>query len=324
MDTYVHCALMNYERGGLTEPVDTGLICGRGHWDLTGLRDSFTGMPFAPDLIVICEAKEWEMWGGQGLRAAARVLGAVFDRPYVPEMGWLPHGKSAPALFYDPTRLHLDYWGNNDLTVHADKRNLARVRLRHLPQLQFDVLVDHLPFWSGAARLDRAKLVAKLAQSRRKLLWLGDFNAPVSGPHWPQLDWSVSHPVDAYERAHLLPDGTFAADNEAMDYLLGRWVQAEYIKSRWVEGERVNGIGFHAIPELAWRQGMPADKALLPTTNDNILAGGGLLIDFGVLNDAWAGGLVPDSFHIDVPPGTTRADYPSDHRRTGWILDAAE
>lgn len=315
MDSWVRCALFNYERGGLTEPQDTDLICDRGHWDLTGLRDSFTGMPFAPDIIVMCEGKEYEMWGGRGMRAAARTLGNVFDRPYVGEIGWLPKEQSAPVLFYDPTTLHLDYWGTDHSTVHENKRGLGKIRLRKYPDMDFYVLADHWPFWGGAARTDRAKLIGKLAKHPRKTLWLGDFNAAVSGPHWPQRDWTKPMPINAYDKGILRPDNTFGPDTEAMDYVLGRWDDTLQ--------RRINGIGFHAIPELAWRQGMPADKALIPTVNPDIDKGGDLLIDFGVLNEAWKDGLVPDTFHIDVPPGRTRADFPSDHRRTGWILDLA-
>jgi hypothetical protein len=36
MSTLVHWALFNYQRGGLTQPEDTELICHRGYWDFTG------------------------------------------------------------------------------------------------------------------------------------------------------------------------------------------------------------------------------------------------------------------------------------------------
>lgn len=313
MSTTVHCALFNYERGGLIIPPDTDLICHRGYWDFTGLHAAFSRLPVAPDLICINEAKEWELWGEQGLRFAARVLGELFELPYVGEMGWLPLGKSAPALIYNPLALHLDYWGNNDPTVDHGKRNFGRLRLRRHSHLQFDVLADHFPRWSGAARTDRAKLIGKLGISSRRALLLGDLNGTASGEHWPQRDWSVAHPAKAHDKGRLLPDGTFTADTETLDYLIGRWEH----------GKRVGGAGFHAIPELAWRQGMAADKTLLPTVNENIDNGGGLLIDLGLLNTAWKDGLVPDSFHIDVPEGATRADYPSDHRLSAWTLDVA-
>lgn len=313
MDTYVRFALMNYENGGLTGVSDDDLSLERGRWDLNGLRDSFLSMPFAPDVICINEAKEWDMWGGRALRTVTRMLGSMFEQPYVGEVGWSPLGKFGPALLYNPNSVHLDYWGNVDPTVPWDKRNLARFRLHRRLEMKFQVLLDHWPFWSGEARTERAKFIGKLGESRHKVVWLGDFNSTASGPHWPQRAWSVLSPADAHHKGRLRADGRFDADTAALDYLIGSWT----------EQGRVNGVGFHAIPELAWLQGMAADKVLIPTVNDGIDAGGGLLIDFAVVNDSWRHGLVPDTFHIHVPDGSTREDFPSDHRRSGWVLDVA-
>lgn len=314
MDTTVHFALINFERGGLTTRAGSPYVVDRGYWDLDRLREALSPLSDGFDVLGICEAKEWDLWGAAGLRGATAMLGRLFDRPYVGETGWLPLGKSAPALIYDPTRLHLDYWGDDDPTVHLDKRNLARFRMRRQPELTFEVLLDHWPFWSGAARMDRARMVGQLGVAKRRALWMGDFNATPSGPHWPQRDWSAPHPGDAHHKGRLRPDGTFEPDTDALDYLLGRWEP---------DGSRSHGAGFHAIPEIAWRQGSPAEQVFLPTVNDNIDAGGGLAIDLGLLNDAWRNGLVADTYRVHVPPGTRREDYPSDHRAAEWVLDAA-
>jgi hypothetical protein len=311
--TYVHCALLNFERGGLSQPADTDLICHRGHWDFTGLRATFSVLTTAPDVIAINEAKEWGLWGGKALRFAARVLSELFDRPYVGEIGWLPRGKSGPALFYDASRLHLGVWGDDDPTVHDDKRNYGLLYLRGYTDSGFAVLLDHWPYWSGDARVDRARFLSDLGRSATRTLWVGDFNGTASGRHWPVRDWSVVHPGEATGKGTRLPDGTFTVNTDALDHLLGRYDEER--------GVRFGGSGFHAIPELAWMQGMPREKALIPTVNDGVDAGGGLLIDMGLLNDAWKHGLVRDSFRIHVPAGRRREDYDSDHRISEWTLD---
>lgn len=316
MDTKIHCALVNFQDGGLRPVPDSDLVCHRGYWDFTGLRDLFTTVHTVPDVVVVNEAREYGLYGRRALRFAARVLSDVLGRPYVGEIGWLPQGNIGPAVFHDPTRLHLDFFGDTDPTVYASTRNLVRAHLRGNPHTTvFQLLVDHWAYWSGPAREDHAQFVNWLGRSPVPTLLLGDLNSTASGPHWPQRDWSAPHPGEGIGKGRRLPDGTLVADTAALDHLIGRWDPGR--------GRRVHGAGFHAVPELAWRQGMARDKALIPTVNDGIDAGGGLLVDMGLLNDAWAAGLVPGTFRIHVPAGTRREDYATDHRLSEWTLDRA-
>lgn len=317
-DPVLHFALANLQSGGLvnqpgrafaTSGGDDGLIVDRGHWDFRKLRDMFVDADPTPDIIVVCEAKEWGLWGGFGLRAAAAVLSDLLGRPYVPELGYLPRGLFGPALFYDPNKVHCAYFGDVQETVPDSRVNLAQFHLRGNRAAQFLVMMDHLPFYHGPARLDRTQLLGGWGKADLPLLYCGDLNGVPSGPHWPQRDWSrYRSDWKAAQKGRRNEEGEWEADPEALDRLVGRWVGGPP-----PEGHRVRGVGWHAIPDLAAAHG----EKLLPTTNTTA-GGSGLLIDFGIVNEAWRDGYVPGSYYVAVPAdGVTP---PSDHRRTGWSL----
>jgi hypothetical protein len=68
----------------------------------------------------------------------------------------------------------------------------------------------------------------------------------------------------------LYPDGRWGPDTRAIDYLIGEWDEAT--------GQRTGGCGLHAVAEMAWRA--DPSQPILPTVNDGVDPGGGLLIDW--------------------------------------------
>ncbi len=146
-------------------------------------------------------------------------------------------------------------------------------------------------------------------------------NCTPSGPHFAARDWALAAARDWTNASHKgrEVDGGWEPDTEAMDHLIGRWVDGH---------GRVGGAGFHSLAELAWQacRDTPAarrpglldhDGRILATVNDHVDAGGGLHIDNALANDLMLPYFVPDSFQIHVPPAGV--SY-SDHRAVSWEL----
>ncbi|BCL14647.1 hypothetical protein [Micromonospora sagamiensis] len=129
----------------------------------------------------------------------------------------------------------------------------------------------------------------------------GDLNSTASGPHLPQRDWAAAGYRARAQKARQHPDGTWTADTDAVDHLIGRWNPDTH--------RRDDGCGFHAVAELAWAAN--PHTALLPTVNDGINAGGSLLIDWLLANTAMRTHVDPGSYRVHVP---AQRPYPSDHR----------
>jgi hypothetical protein len=137
-----------------------------------------------------------------------------------------------------------------------------------------------------------------------------DTNETACGPHLPARRWDEAGFPGRTPRTHKGrkdADGVWGPDTRAVDHLIGRWDDGH--------GGQVEGSGFHAIAELAYQLGTPAEVAFRATVNDGIDPGGGGLYDWALVNDAIRGCVVKDSYRIAVPPATTRDRLPCDHRR---------
>ncbi len=296
-------ALFNYENGGRYAP---------GRYDFTGLRRAFADADTSPVLIGFNEAKEYGLWGEEFGLAAADELSQILRRPY--EMRLLPtKGKRIPSmLLYDPTVLALRFWGKREKTVYPNVRSSVRFRIRGTIT-QFGVFCDQWAHYDGLKRWSRAKEVDHFGGWDVPCLLMGDFNGTASGPHLPQRAWNEAPRHKVHHKGLQLPDGSWGPDCLALDHLLGEWTGSS-ATAGW---RRAPGTRFTALAEIAhFEQDMPAEHAFCPTVNDNIDSGGALLIDWILINKAWraGGGLVPGTYHVHVPAGSTRADYPSDHR----------
>jgi hypothetical protein len=211
-------------------------------------------------------------------------------------------------LFFDPTVLVVrNWWNGRDPNDFIDRYNIGRFALRDSGDtrdsraLEFLVWVNHWDARSGDLRLWQAQLMDRYGDTEPlPVLGGGDLNATASSDgHLPQRDWMAAHYRARVHKGMRLPDGTWVADTRAVDHLIGEWV----------DGQRVGGCGYQAIAEIAWRH--DPSLQLLPTVNDGVDAGGGLLIDYLLVNTAMAAHVDPTSYRVHVPP--TRP-YPSDHR----------
>jgi hypothetical protein len=272
-----------------------------------------------PALVLFCEAKRYRDNGNTGLWEAAEALADELGRPYVGVLGWLDRGPMPPAMFWDPTVLTMRHWCTpDDPATHDDQRNAARFAIRHSgperrTRTEFLAFVQHWDYRSGAIRRQEAERIGRYGKQTLPVIGGGDLNATASGPHLPQRDWMAADYADRSQKGIPNPNRTGAddewvPDTAAVDHLIGRWDPARQ--------RRADGCGFHAVAELAWHDNprMP----LLPTVNDGIDAGGGLLIDWLLVNDAMLPHLVPGTHRVHVPNGSP---YPSDHRLVTAAID---
>jgi hypothetical protein len=323
-------ALFNFEDGGLVrnlfkdtspgkalfrdEATDPAIQFANGY-DLGRLLRAVQPLaPPTPHIIVLNEAKQYAYAGGRAGNRVANVLGRQFGRPYVFRAGHSDRGDYGPALFYDARYLCLDVFGDLHPSVPENNRNVAYFSVRDDPQTRFRVAMQHWDFASGDRRLEEAKLIAHTAKPHEPTFLLGDLNSTASGPHLPQADFEVAPISERRNKGRLLHgenDTRWMVDTRAVDYLIGTYTG---------DGEagmgRVNGMGFRSVAEISHELGMPAEQAFRATVNDGIDAAGGLLIDWALVNEPLVDRIEPGSYHVHVPEGSQRSDYPSDHR---WV-----
>jgi hypothetical protein len=231
--------------------------------------------------------------------------------PYVAVLGTSRRGPIPPAIIYNPTAITLRSWWNpDDPNSYHDKINVARFAVRESApavgdRTEFLAWVDHWHPDCGTIRRQEAARLARYG-GRTSLPVIGgaDMNASASGAHLPQRDWAAADYQRRSAEARLLPDGTWVADTDAVDHLIGRWDADRH--------GRVDGCGYHAIAKIAWRANPQMELA--PTVNDKIDSGGAVIKDWQVVNDAMAPHVDPSSYRVHIPPGTDPRDWPSDHR----------
>ena len=302
----IEVALFNYQDGGMTAD---------GTYDFTRLQQAFVEVDEAPDLILFCEAKNYRDRAGEAKYAAAEALSDQLGVPYAVELGSMQRGPLPPAIFYNPNVLVLRRWWNqDDPGAYEDQRNVARFAIRDSGPLadertEFLAWVHHWEPLSGDTRLEAARRVSRYGDAQPlPVIGGGDLNATASGKHLPQRDWMAANFRHRSTKG-LLSDGHWGPDTRALDHLLGAWDEDT--------GQRRGGCGLHAVAEMAWR----ADPThpILPTVNDKVDAGGGLLIDWLLANAAMAPHIIPDSYTVHVPEDDR--PYPSDHRLVTAAFD---
>jgi hypothetical protein len=271
--------LFNYEDGGQAAP---------GHYDFAKLCAAFADVdtgPDAPAVIGINEAKEWHLWGDAPALEAAEALSDTLHRDYdirvLPSMG----GRLPSAVLFDSSRLALRFWGQAQETVYPSRRGLTRFGVRGT-SAEFQVHLDQWAYYDGATRLSTAKQVDNYGGDPVPTLLMGDYNGTASGPHLPQRDWKNAPRHKVHHKGIQGPGGAWGPDTRAMDHLLGEWLGVPGDAEPGIL--RAAGTRFEALPEIAhFDQGMTPERAFLPTVNNNIDSGGGLLIDWMLINEAW-------------------------------------
>jgi hypothetical protein len=305
--TRIPIALINYRDGG-RKPT--------GSYDFRPLQQIFADTAEVPALIGYCEAKNWRDHAGEAKYAAAEALSDQLRVPYVVELGWMPRGPMPPAIFYNPNLLVLRrWWQADDPGGYDDQRNTARFAVRGSSptadgRREFLAFVHHFPALSGDQRLEDARRVGRYGDTQPlPVIGGGDLNATASGGHLPQRDW-LAAPFHARTHKGVPgPDGTWGPDTRALDHLIGVWDDTKQ--------ERVGGCGLHAVAELAWHH--HPGRPILPTVNDGIDPGGGLLIDWLLVNDAMRPHLDVDSYQVHIP--SPSGPLPSDHRLVTVAID---
>src|SRR5262249_28319885 len=124
----------------------------------------------------------------------------------------------------------------------------------------------------------------------------------------PQRDWTAAAFSSRTHKGRLT-DGSWGPDTRALDYLIGAWDESAQ--------KRVDGCGLHAVAEMAWA--LDRSHPILPTVNDNVDAGGALLIAWLLPTDAMKPHVLADSYRVHLPD--ERYPPPSDHRLVTAAID---
>lgn len=302
---------------GLLNHKDGGHHNATGRHDFHSLQNTFTNVAKL-DLLLYCEAKHYNRDAGTARYAAAEALRDVLGAPYVIEIGHMDRGPMPPAIIYDPRVLVLrTWWRAGDPEIYRDQRNLAWFALADshptaAGRFVFGAWVDHWDPISGEDRMPDARRIGRRRGDLQPLPVIGgmDANGTASGKHMPQRDWPVAPVSKRYGKGMQDPlTGAWGPDTRAVDMLLGWW--NEHTRAR------EDGYGYHAVAELAWRT--DPSVPLLPTVNDGVDPGGGLLVDWLMVNPAMLPYVLPDTYQVHVPPPGTVPG--SDHRLVTVDLD---
>jgi hypothetical protein len=298
--TRIDIALFNYESGGARPS---------GGYDFRSLQRAVAQAEAIPTLILLCEAKNYRDRAGEAKYAAAEALSDELVVPYAVEVGSMARGPMPPAIFYNPEVLVLRRWWNqDDPGVYDDQRNVARFAVRDSGPVaegrsEFLAFVHHFEPLSGDTRLEEARRVSRYGEAQPlPVIGGGDLNATASGRHLPQRDWTAASFGARSHKGRVGPDGVWGPDTRALDYLIGTWDEDTQ--------QRIDGCGLHSVAEMAWR--LDRTWPILPTVNENVDAGGGLLIDWILVNEAMGPHVIPDSYKVHIPD--ERYPHPSDHR----------
>lgn len=139
-----------------------------------------------------------------------------------------------------------------------------------------------------------------------------DTKVTVSGPHFPQRDWQAANHHIRTHKGRRVDDGThegrWEADTDALDHLVGRWDPTSE--------RRLEGSGYHAIAELAWRAN--PGTVIQPSVIDKPGEGGPDLIDYLLANNAMRPYVIDNSYQVHVPDGPP---FPSDHHLITTMID---
>jgi endonuclease/exonuclease/phosphatase family metal-dependent hydrolase len=208
----VRIACLNYEDGGLRN----------GAYDFAPLAAAFATLaPNPPDVIAICEGKEWGHNGGEGMHEACAALDRVFAVPYVGEPSWHRRGTYGPAIIWNPTTMAMDRWTGADHESNpVHDRNIARMRLRHEPDKRLNVLLRHYSFDSATERIMEAERDTGYARDDIPTLLAGDLNGTASSPLVPQRDWTRVPPWKLPHKSHRDAHGRPVSDTRALDMLI--------------------------------------------------------------------------------------------------------
>lgn len=296
---------------------------GKGVYDLRPLVRVVGHQNRWPAVLIVGEADEYDYAGGAGLWDAAAAMRDANGPAYIPLMCGLPRdwGPYAPAMFVDTQRLQVHRFYDHRLPDFAARlRNILELRIPGRSDI-FRVGTGHGDLSGGEQRLADARMYRMLDAGVPTIIGM-DWNCVLSGPQWEPGDLNDRtkwpHLRMLSNRAHWQHGpaqlGPYRADTRALDYLCGYWFEAQprwhwrrllRLSSARTTGQRLGGIGFHWVGELA------GDTS--PTNQPQRNGRQRLQIDGFIVNDLWRDRVVPGSFCVqeDLSPDPNNPD--SDH-----------
>lgn len=274
--TPIRVAMLSYPEGGYTPAgYDIGPLA-------ACIREAGR-----PHLIVLPDARAWDLHGSRTLHEVLALLDRTTARPYVGLLGWEERGGSGPALIWDPNILRLLQWSGADLPdLPLESRNqaLLEVRKGHGAGSRFQVI---------ARKYSPLSRIRRLRQAEDDLVWAGPHMAPAllagdlastaSGPHLPQVDWESRPVADRMRQAVQDRHGVWRSDTRPLDLLIGRREQ----------DERTGGAGWLAACELATTS---YGDRFPPFLNEH------LLVDWMLFNPRMAKWFDPTTYRAHRPP----------------------
>jgi hypothetical protein len=308
--TEIDLSYFNYEHGGLQGV--TSYSGGGTDYDYAGLVRVMSHGGRWPHVLVMGEGDRYEYNGGEGMWEAAAAMRAAGGRPYVPLLGSLPRqwGPFAPVIFFDPQAVVVRRWFDHRCPDFAARnRNLMMAGLPGRDDV-FRLITGHGDINDGDERLADAKMLHRFADPAIPCAILMDWNCVPSGPMWTDRDLNDARFwAGHWQRAQALlwqhgaaQAGPYIRDTRALDYLIGYWH----------DGERVGGVGFCDVAEMAGDATptqIPARDGRQRRTIDRIL-----------VNQPWADAIVPGSYQVHQPADPDHPD--SDHLRVSVTIRA--
>lgn len=306
--TEIDFAYWNFEHGGRRGANSSG---DGGAYDFSPLCRVIGHESRWPHILILGEADRYDFNGGEGLWEAAAAMRAAGGRAYTPLMCSLPRewGPFAPAMFVDTQAVQVHRFYDHRLPDFAARRRntlVARVPGR---DDVFQVVTGHGDLSGGEQRLLDARALRPLAKPQVPCIIGMDWATTLSGPRWERRDLNDStiftHPSMITNQAlwehGRAQAGPVQPDTRALDYLCGYWL----------DGQRVGGVGFHWVGELA------DDDT--PTTTPKPNGRQCVQMDGFVVNDPWRPRIVPGSFCVQAELDLDHPD--SDHRAVRVTID---
>jgi hypothetical protein len=316
--TEIDFAYFNYAHGGRKGANSAG---DGGAYDFTGLVRVIGHENRWPDVLIMGEADRYDFNGGEGLWGAVAAMADAKGPAYTPFVCSLPRqwGPFAPAIFVNTQKLRIHRFYDHRLPdFAARRRNVLEARIPGRNDL-FRVATGHGDLSGGDQRLADARMFRMLVHPEPCIIGM-DWNSVLSGPQWEPADlddqnkWPHLRMMAnrIYWQHGAAQIGPYRADTRALDYLCGYWFPP-HPWWHWrrllrradarLNGQRLGGIGFHWVGELA--------EDYSPTTRPQSNDRQRLQIDGFVVNDPWRDRIVPDSFCVqdDIDPDEPDSDH---------------
>lgn len=316
--TILDIAYINYEHGGLQGATDElALGAGGSTYDHAGLVRLVGDGGRWPDLFVMGEGDRYEYWGGRGAWEAIAAIANAGG----PRYAWLPcvlprqWGPFAPVIFYNPQTIAVERYFSPHAPDFASRTRNLLIAAPAQGGETFRLVPVHGAPWSWMYRVTDAEELRFLGRATKNTVILGDFNEPLSGPGFEPDDMTVPTPyahVRELASKVQLNNGRIELparrSTGSLDFLCGWW---DYDRN-----ERVNGIGFHDVCELA---GIKVPTNMHRAHNEPGTGRLGVALDHILVNDALRERVMLDSVRVHEPADPQRPD--SDHKRVSVRLE---